>query len=66
MVCGSDLFCYNFQGEEQYVNHCNSLIQALTTYEIKEVTEVVIAMNDLTMTRYRNVNVSFDYGKIVG
>jgi hypothetical protein len=26
----------------------------------------VIGLNDLTMTRYRGVNISFDYGKIVG
>lgn len=66
VVCGCDLFCYNLQGEEQYVNHCSTLIQALTTVVIKDNTEVVVGLNDLTMTRYKGVNISFDYGKIVG
>lgn len=66
VACGCDLFCYDFSGEEQYVNHCSALIQALTTTEIKDSTEVVVALSDLTMTRFKGVNVSFDYGKLAG
>lgn len=38
----------------------------MTTVEIKDNIEVIIGLNDLTMTRYKGVNISFDYGKIIG
>lgn len=38
----------------------------MATVEIKETTEVILGLNDLTMTRYKGVNISFDYGKMVG
>lgn len=66
MVCGSDLFCYDSQGEEQYVNHCSSVIEALTSVEVKGSREIVLALNDLNLLRYRGVNISFDYGKVSG
>lgn len=66
VVCGCDLFCYNFQGEELYVNHCSALIECLTTIEIKGNNEIVLGLNDLNMVRYKGVNISLDYGKIVG
>lgn len=28
--------------------------------------EVIVALNDYTMARYKGVNISFDYGKIIG
>jgi hypothetical protein len=33
---------------------------------IKDANEVVIGFNDLTMVRYKGVNISFDYSKIFG
>jgi hypothetical protein len=66
VVCGCDLFCYDFQGEEQYVNHCGAVVQALTAVEVKDSAEVVVGLGDLALTRFRGVNVSFDYGKTAG
>jgi hypothetical protein len=66
VVCGSDLFCYDLNGEEQYVNHCSALIEAVTTITVKSSTEVVVGMNDLALVRYRGVNIALDYGKTVG
>ena len=66
MVCGSDLFCYDGKGEEQYVNHCSSNIEAVTSIDIKGSKELVLALNDMNLIRYRGVNISFDYGKVGG
>lgn len=33
---------------------------------MKDSCEVVVGLNDLTMTRYKGVNISYDYGKILG
>jgi hypothetical protein len=66
VICGCDLFCYDEKGEEQYVNHCSSLIESITSVEIKGNREVVIGLNDLAMLRYRGVNISLDYGKVAG
>lgn len=38
----------------------------MATVEIKGVWETVIGLNDLTLVRYRGVNISFDYGKLGG
>lgn len=66
VVCGCDLFCYDHNGEEQYVNHCSALIECITSTTVKGVREVVVGLNDLNMIRYRGVNIALDYGKIVG
>lgn len=66
VVCGCDIFCYNSQGEEQYVNHCSALVGALTSVEIKGQRHLVVALQDLSMARYQGVNISYDYGKVAG
>lgn len=60
------MFCYDERGEEQYVNHSPSLIEAVTTVNFKGNREVVVGLNDLGMIRYRGVNITLDYGKVVG
>ena len=66
VVCEGDLFCYDYQGEEQFVNHCSANIQAICTYWSKGQNEVVAGLSDLTMLRYKGVNLSYDYGKVAG
>lgn len=48
------------------MNHCSSLIEAVTTVDYKGSREVVVGLNDLGMVRYRGVNITLDYGKVVG
>jgi hypothetical protein len=38
----------------------------MTIMEIKGHVETILALNDLSLVRYKGVNISFDYGKTSG
>ena len=38
----------------------------MTSLELKGNIETILALNDLTLVRYKGVNISFDYGKTQG
>lgn len=52
-------------GEEQYVNHLSENIATLT-FIPNEPSLLVIAFTDLSMSKFKDVNIVFDYAKIVG
>jgi hypothetical protein len=67
----SSLYCYDCNGEEQYVNHAAANITAITTINTDsslsvQPDEIVIATDAATMMRYNKLNIVFDYGKIIG
>lgn len=67
VVSRSSLYCYDCNGEEQYVNHVSGNITAITnTEDIVKADEIVIATDAATMMRYSKLNIIFDYAKIIG
>ena len=66
VVSGSDLSCFTHGGEEQYVNHLACNVLEVEAFNGDKGEEVIVAMDDMSMKRYKNVNVVFDYAKVVG
>lgn len=48
------------------MNHLHAAIVELEVCETMQGEEVVIGLDDMTMERYKGVNVVFDYTKVVG
>lgn len=42
------------------------MIESIASVDIKGKKELVIGLNDMTMIRYKGVNISLDYGKVAG
>lgn len=66
VISGSDVSCFTHGGEEQYVNHLGNNVTEIEACQLGNGEELVVSLEDVSMKRFKGVNVTFDYAKVVG